>query len=306
MHSRRQSAFTLIELLVVIAIIAILAAILFPVFAQARESARKTVCLSNIKQLGLGVMMYVQDYDETFPCNSYDTPPLGITDTDSGNPNYRAYWRWMWEILPYLKNKQILVCPSDLNPKSPNLFGMVYDNNPTPDCSDIWGTPTAISYAMNDVLTGLGGTTTPGSCLGAQSTSSDYVVTLASVPTPAGTYMIGDSGRPNGLDGWWINNTRAANFVEISGVSAPGGGAHADCTFTTSWPCSPGSAWVKDLNSSGVYRHLGGSNIAYADGHAKFKHGSQIWSGDGWEDANNRAWNSPDGAYLTHDDGSGY
>ena len=67
MNSRKNAAFTLIELLVVIAIIAILAAILFPVFAQARDKARQTSCLSNMKQLGLGEMMYIQDYDETFP-----------------------------------------------------------------------------------------------------------------------------------------------------------------------------------------------------------------------------------------------
>src|SRR5207302_5942836 len=69
MWTRRSSrtAFTLIELLVVIAIIAILAAILFPVFAQAREKARQANCLSNFKQIGLGVMMYVQDWDETYP-----------------------------------------------------------------------------------------------------------------------------------------------------------------------------------------------------------------------------------------------
>src|SRR5271170_7022954 len=64
---QRRYAFTLIELLVVIAIIAILAAILFPVFAQARESARQTVCTSNVRQIGLGVQMYVQDYDENYP-----------------------------------------------------------------------------------------------------------------------------------------------------------------------------------------------------------------------------------------------
>ena len=65
------SGFTLIELLVVIAIIAILAAILFPVFAQAREAARKTTCLSNMKQIGPAMMMYIQDYDETYPQSEY-------------------------------------------------------------------------------------------------------------------------------------------------------------------------------------------------------------------------------------------
>ena len=68
----RRSGFTLIELLVVIAIIAILAAILFPVFARARESARRTSCISNLKQLALGTMMYAQDYDETYPMSYQD------------------------------------------------------------------------------------------------------------------------------------------------------------------------------------------------------------------------------------------
>src|SRR5205809_1542571 len=102
----KRTGFTLIELLVVIAIIAILAAILFPVFAQARESARKTACLSNCKQLGTGAMMYVQDYDEMYPCNSWDTPPLGITDTDSRDPKFPAAFNWMWKVMPYMKNRQ--------------------------------------------------------------------------------------------------------------------------------------------------------------------------------------------------------
>ena len=94
----RQRGFTLIELLVVIAIIAILAAILFPVFAKAREKARQTSCLNNCKQLGLGVIQYAQDYDERYPQATYN----------SGGVQYF----WMDEIMPFAKNTQILICPS--------------------------------------------------------------------------------------------------------------------------------------------------------------------------------------------------
>jgi prepilin-type N-terminal cleavage/methylation domain-containing protein/prepilin-type processing-associated H-X9-DG protein len=98
----RQRAFTLIELLVVIAIIAILAAILFPVFARARENARRSSCLSNLKQLGLGIMQYTQDYDETFP--------IGFK---AGPEN--DWWEDAWPIhvQPYVKSLQVFSCPSD-------------------------------------------------------------------------------------------------------------------------------------------------------------------------------------------------
>ena len=97
----RRTGFTLIELLVVIAIIAILAAILFPVFAKAREKARQSSCLSNMKQYNLGVMQYCQDYDETFP--------LFKADTSEGRcPN--NYWSVLIE--PYVKNTQMFICPS--------------------------------------------------------------------------------------------------------------------------------------------------------------------------------------------------
>jgi len=101
----RRRAFTLIELLVVIAIIAILAAILFPVFAQARESARTTACLSNMKQLGLGLTMYVQDYDEYYP-NIYQ----GWGNVSGA---YQEGWMWKNAINPYTKNKGIMKCPSN-------------------------------------------------------------------------------------------------------------------------------------------------------------------------------------------------
>jgi prepilin-type N-terminal cleavage/methylation domain-containing protein len=105
MRRRRECGFTLIELLVVIAIIAILAAILFPVFAQARESARATTCLSNNKQVGLAVAMYMQDYDNTFPAQSAD----GLLTVAAGGkvPTYYD------ELLPYEKNQNIWYCPSD-------------------------------------------------------------------------------------------------------------------------------------------------------------------------------------------------
>ena len=99
MIKRTQSGFTLIELLVVIAIIAILAAILFPVFAQAREKARQTSCLSNTKQMGLGLMQYVQDYDETFPTAYFHrafNPASGGT--------VGGYVHWSFLIQPYVKN----------------------------------------------------------------------------------------------------------------------------------------------------------------------------------------------------------
>src|SRR5689334_6425691 len=100
----RRLGFTLIELLVVIAIIAILAAILFPVFAQAREAARKSSCLSNIKQINLAISMYRQDYDETFPMAYYY-----LNDNNSAN----GYAQWSGFMQPYVKNWGIFKCPSD-------------------------------------------------------------------------------------------------------------------------------------------------------------------------------------------------
>ena len=97
-RNRAQNfAFTLIELLVVIAIIAILAAILFPVFSRARENARKTSCLSNLKQIGLAMMQYTQDNDERFMHANHDaTPP----------------YTWFAPLQPYIKSTQVFKCPS--------------------------------------------------------------------------------------------------------------------------------------------------------------------------------------------------
>lgn len=107
----RSKGFTLIELLVVIAIIAILAAILFPVFARARENARRTSCLSNAKQLGLGFMQYTQDYDEKYPVIGYGPESSNdhviFPNGDSGPNN------WLLRVYPYVKSVQVYACPSN-------------------------------------------------------------------------------------------------------------------------------------------------------------------------------------------------
>lgn len=125
---RRTNGFTLIELLVVIAIIAILAAILFPVFARAREKARQSSCSSNVKQLQLGVLMYAQDYDELLPSEQYN---LG----GGGNAAGDATWRGA--IFPYVKNTQLFICPSH-TPSGTVFDGRYADQTMT------------ASYAIND------------------------------------------------------------------------------------------------------------------------------------------------------------
>ena len=117
MARRERSAFTLIELLVVIAIIAILAAILFPVFAKAREKARQSTCASNLKQIGLAAQQYVQDYDETYP---WYVNGSSWTSWAAGS----AYWGRFLE--PYCKNQQMFACPSAAQGyiSNPHAYGL--------------------------------------------------------------------------------------------------------------------------------------------------------------------------------------
>ena len=130
---RKISGFTLIELLVVIAIIAILAAILFPVFARARENARRSSCQSNLKQIGLGIQQYAQDYDEKY-----------VNQSSATANNYgilQAHEAWPIAVQPYIKSYQIFVCPSATNSTgSPPIPG-----NPIPSVN---------SYFYNQVLNG--------------------------------------------------------------------------------------------------------------------------------------------------------
>lgn len=152
----KHRGFTLIELLVVIAIIAILAAILFPVFARAREKARQTSCLSNVKQLVLGELMYAQDYDEMFP--------YFLTNPARGEP-------WWTCIQPYVKNEQIMKCPSSPGPAGSTLYWNKYYPYPR--------------YGMNHYI----------------QYNSSGAGTMAIIKRPADTAILGDSCHGMG-DAW--------------------------------------------------------------------------------------------------------
>ncbi len=125
MSTHRGRGFTLIELLVVIAIISMLASILFPVFAQARAKARQTTCTSNLRQIGLALTMYAEDYDGCLPlANEYPAAPPAPSGADP--EQYQGPPGIMDVIEPYVKNRQIFRCPSDTD-KMWEIQGTSYD-----------------------------------------------------------------------------------------------------------------------------------------------------------------------------------
>jgi len=195
--SKTHQAFTLIELLVVIAIIAILAAILFPVFARARENARRSSCQSNLKQIGLGLLQYIQDYDEQMPRSFYGS----ISDSDA-TTNYK----WMDAIYPYTKSEQIFDCPSDaLSPRYRFRSGQNYG-----------------SYGQNGAYAAAGDNQTP------PRSSGLYLVSLAQLASPASTIWAtdnnnSDSSKPGGSSGgsygfFWANAANNPPITSFGGI----------------------------------------------------------------------------------------
>lgn len=222
MSRSRQNGFTLIELLVVIAIIAILASILFPVFAKAREKARQSTCLSNMKQLGLGIMSYASDYDGSICYWAL----IGTKPADNKG------FTWDDQIMPYIKNQQILVCPS--NPY----------NNETNDLSQ---TGSKRGYALPRYVAG-------------QAQDAP--------PNPAATLLLLEKGAY--LPGTWSD--AAAEFPTQAGK---------------------GQVFPTDC----AYRHNGGNNFLYLDGHAKWNApGTGPWTNPG-------SGGCPGGAYDPHGPG---
>jgi prepilin-type N-terminal cleavage/methylation domain-containing protein/prepilin-type processing-associated H-X9-DG protein len=200
--NRSTRGFTLIELLVVIAIIAILAAILFPVFAQAREKARQASCLSNTKQLATATVMYTQDYDETMP-PAMQTAVTTVADVCPGLAGSFIINTIYDEMFPYMKSSQILQCPS-----APQAVNLCVDFNTVisalaSDASLTISTPKPVgnfvyaSYVFNWYLFGIGGVTIAGVDLTSvvHSALSDllpYPATLAQIGYPADTVTFYD------------------------------------------------------------------------------------------------------------------
>jgi len=253
MQNRR--AFTLIELLVVIAIIAILAAILFPVFAQARAKARQTACLSNMKQIGIAVMMYTQDYDEIYPPSQVNIdPPAAAGSTMS----------WPTLIYPYVKNAQIFVCPDgETSAKSVTLTlngvsatgsycGVTGPNTRFTPFNDGDGTAQGyskvpkLSYGRNLIPTGSWATAgfTGGDKSGFVTTGTTLSVAEAQVEVPASTIHI--------MDAW---TTVCDQGNSIRGIQQEIRTDH----FT-------------NITASKVAnRHFGGFVCLYGDGHSGYR-----------------------------------
>ncbi|BCM88399.1 hypothetical protein IAD21_00230 [Abditibacteriota bacterium] len=188
-----RRGFTLIELLVVIAIIAILAAILFPVFARARESARRTSCVSNVKQLGVGMQMYVQDFDNSFPPRLPDPAagspyPCKPCRTDMGTST-----TWINLAQPYVKSQQLFVCPSDTGVPASLVADPFNSASPRPaTMASFYGS----SYCINAVVT--------------------RVHAESAIPYPAETYLGAEIFPWHSTEGFTYFSGKTGNPVRVA------------------------------------------------------------------------------------------
>jgi prepilin-type N-terminal cleavage/methylation domain-containing protein len=228
----RFTGFTLIELLVVIAIIAILAAILFPVFAQARDKARQATCLSNLRQIGMALVEYSQDYDETHPGVWFGPPSLAAWSQPS---NATLFYKWMDAIYPYVRNEQVFNCPSDQFNKK-----YVFRNR---DGSNGYG-----SYTMSQAYFQRGDNFTGP----ASDYNQPFLLRIAAIEAPSTTVWIVDGGMPGIKDPGW----KSYEFW----WDTP---ATINSTFPTPKGTSP--RYFQNI----VARHADMTDVIYCDGHAK-------------------------------------
>jgi len=286
----RRRGFTLIELLVVISIIAILAAMLFPVFARARESARKIQCLSNVKNIALAFQMYFTDYDRFPPAetdanvNAWFQKCGGDTRPGCCSTQANPYLRWPVILDEYVKNRDVWRCPSA---KLPHYPGVVM---PYPNWFQQFSDPAKHYGACCDLWpTGWGGTATDTNqnvCAAGQKPSADtgavefgiamyehlHGKSVSIVNDPAKHVVVSDAP----TEPWWGMAEQLA-FPDVCRARWGGdvdygcGADWVNCSTTQS--CGISLAVVTKFWTDASYRtqcarHLGGSNIGFADGHA--------------------------------------
>lgn len=257
-------AFTLIELLVVIAVISLLASILFPVFAQAREQARKTTCLSNTKQIGLSVLMYAQDYDETFPLLFVPTTADDRTAFQYV-PGGISTLSWQNVIQPYAKNWGLMICPDDKFNKADPRYVDPFLNFGIPANSNVDGVTsfydTYYSGGTPTAFNGIGGAFPDNgwsffTLMGAPSLS------LAAVNSAATMTLATDATAPD----WW-----GATF-------GPGGNDTQFFGFCTTWFPAYGIEGfgpsprhnTTNTDPCNYTREIPGMfNVVFTDGHSK-------------------------------------
>jgi prepilin-type N-terminal cleavage/methylation domain-containing protein len=252
----KSQGFTLIELLVVIAIIAILAAILFPVFAQAREKARQTTCISNLKQIGLGIAQYVQDYDEMYPYDHYAPSPTFDVN-------------WFGAIYPYVKNGNLW----GSNLSASGVGGI----NTCPDQLD----RTQNTYAIHQYLA------PDGTAYWANGTTLYQPATLAQISRPADMIQVVEVGNNNATWGQLKFDAQEWDWTDWVGTIGDDGtpshyGPHYDLNWDCDYPLSTESSETGSWPGCGVfprYRHQQSTDCLFADSHAKALHkGNILWS----------------------------
>jgi prepilin-type N-terminal cleavage/methylation domain-containing protein/prepilin-type processing-associated H-X9-DG protein len=250
--------FTLIELLVVIAIIALIAAILFPVFAQVREKARQSSCASNLKQLGTALAMYAQDHDETLPAET-SAPPV-----NGGNSTAVPYDR---ELAPYTKNDQVFACPSDGVPRA---------------TSDFWDgryqvTKARRSYGITNRLR-----TLEASARGQDLDANTGAIQtpLAQVEQPSATVALVESWAifPDGTSDSVLGGAAGATLLGCDAWKLPGRRKPSDDPIDNFAPCSDFTE-PRALPAKG---HQGQGSYVFLDGHVKSLRWVQMRGNDFW------------------------
>jgi prepilin-type N-terminal cleavage/methylation domain-containing protein/prepilin-type processing-associated H-X9-DG protein len=249
MRIAKRVGFTLIELLVVIAIIAILAAILFPVFAKAREKARQTSCASNEKQLGLGFMQYVQDYDETYPTG------MGAVSSATTGGNAQ---NWTQQIYSYVKSTAVYTCPDD-----PSVLAAPY---------------TVVSYATNEQFRFYTGSTYIPIPI-AKLTAPSSTVMLCEV-TMGNSAKSDPAGTTPDAYGWITYGIYSAgNAYSVQDSTGwtgqyPNGELQTGLFYNNATGAAQG---VQPFLSTGL--HTDGSNYLLADGHVKWLRATNVSPG---------------------------